>query len=96
MGIYRIETVRDQVLHLLRGQKKAVGRDWMALALHLPTYAVDAGLEAAQAGGLVTYAAGEGWWIATSRPEFLEPKEGLAPDERSRVASISVAEHSHI
>nr|WP_315242151.1 hypothetical protein [uncultured Albidiferax sp.] len=96
MGIYRIETVRDQVLHLLRTQTKAVSRDLIALAQGLPTYAVDAGLEAALAGGLVTYAAGDGWWIASKRPEFLEPKAGLVPDERSQVASISVAEESQI
>lgn len=91
--VYRIETLRDKVVALLRKQKTAISRDLMAIQLELPTWAVDAGLESAMKGQLVTFAAGDGWWIAPAKPaQVCEGKTGLAPEERALVARISVAQ----
>lgn len=91
MQIYAIEDMRRRVLALLRQRPTAISRDAMATQLGLPSYAVDAGLASALEDQLVTYAEGQGWWIASHRPELLEPKEGLVLDNRAQLASIFVA-----
>lgn len=60
-GVYRIEALRDQVVACLRGQKVYMTEGALALKLHVPLWAVLAGLEAAQLGGLVVFFAGYGY-----------------------------------
>lgn len=62
-GVYRIDALRDQVVALLRKEKSFLTRGAIAVRLDLPLWAVDSGLEAALAGDLVEFAAGQGYWI---------------------------------
>lgn len=72
-----MEYLRDKVVGLLRRQKTAISRDQIAQDLCLPTYAVDAGLLVALDAELVTFAAGQGYWIAPGVPKAVGA-EGVA------------------
>lgn len=63
-GVFRIEDVRDRVVACLRKESRAISHEALVAKVALPVWAVDAGLESALLGGLVTYAAGQGLWIA--------------------------------
>ena len=67
-GVYRIEQLRDQVVAALRVSAVPVTAGALALKLHLPLWAVLAGLEAAQLGGLVQFEAGAGYRLAHEAP----------------------------
>lgn len=61
--VYRIGAVRDKVLALLRKTGRVMAAGEIAEALALPYWAVKAGIESAQAGGLAVYVFGEGYEI---------------------------------
>lgn len=63
--VYRIGSVRDKVLLLLRKRAKAMTAGELAEVLGLPYWAVKAGMEAAQLGGLAVYVPGVGYEIAS-------------------------------
>jgi hypothetical protein len=80
-GVYRIDALRDQVVALLRKEKTATSRAEIAAGTHLPLWAVDAGLEAALAGELVEFAAGQGYWIKVG-------PSGVSAQEKREVGRV--------
>lgn len=63
--VYRIGSVRDKVLALLRTQARVMTAQALTEALGMPYWAVKAGVEAAQIGGLAVYVPGAGYEIAS-------------------------------
>lgn len=53
--VYRIEAVRDQVMWLLRRRREPMTAGAISVALELPLYAVQAGLESGREGGLFDF-----------------------------------------
>lgn len=80
--VYRIESLRDKVVALLRQHGKGMTRGAIAVKLELPLWAVDSGLEAALTGNLVEFISPDGYWIkahaATVAGAFNQPAEGVA------------------
>ena len=66
--MYRIEDVRDQVLHSIRAHGPALDQA-LADRLAIPLYAVQAGLDAAQVGQLAAPTADGVWRISTPQQQ---------------------------
>jgi hypothetical protein len=63
-GVFRIEEVQERVVACLGKETRAISHEALVAKVGLPVYALDAGLEAALLAKQVTYAVGQGFWIA--------------------------------
>lgn len=66
--VYEIETVRKQCLDLLRKEGRTLSAGEMCMALQLPMWAVQAGMDSARAARLATFTGGAGWSLASPEP----------------------------
>ena len=62
--VYEIEAVRKQCLDHLRKEGRTLTAGQICLALQLPHWAVQAGLDSARVAGLASFAGGAGWSLA--------------------------------
>lgn len=63
--VYEIETVRKQCLDLLRKEARTLSAGEICMALQLPLWAVNAGMDSARAARLATFTGGAGWSLAS-------------------------------
>lgn len=64
--VYEIEAVRKQCLDLLRKERRTLTAGEVAMALRLPLWAVQAGLDSARTARLAFFHAGTGWGLANA------------------------------
>lgn len=70
--IYEIESVRKQCLDLLRKEGRTLTTGQICMALQLPMWAVQSGLDSALTARLARFTPGAGWSLditATAAPE---------------------------
>lgn len=75
--VYRIGYLRDMVLAFLRTKSEPVTAGAITVALDLPGWAVEAGLDAALAGQLVHFGS-NGFWTDSGVLERYKQNEGPA------------------
>ncbi len=77
--VYEIETVRKKCLDLLRAEGRTLTAGEICMALQLPHWAVQAGLDSARLAGLARFTGGAGWGLATESqaPQLDHEQRGL-------------------